>query len=238
MRLPPVAVPPTELEIRAFVSTRNFSIAGKREATMNLPENFPNEILGEQERNLTGLVPSSESEINSGTRRLEHNVPRPLSTIPSSETSIQSSQSSKKKALFGGKGIAICAMLGLAVGIAIGAEWPGAHALTENLKSYIFREPTFADSSKAEPTAQAAPAAPSVADSDFIKIQNKLNAIAQELSSVQQDVKELAAGQEQLRKAQWSLAGLQARLLNMQTMATLKQNKQPSGLTESRKDRH
>ena len=91
-----------------------------------VPANFPDKILGEQERNLPdALVPFSESEYEakSHIHRLEHIVTDPrVSTSPGDEASIPSSKPSKKKSLFGGKGIVICAMLSLATGIAVGAD--------------------------------------------------------------------------------------------------------------------
>ena len=195
---------------------------------MGLPENFPDEILGDEERNLTGVVPWSESDADSSRRRREHHVVNPtLSRISTGETSISPSKSLKRNALFGGKGIAICAALGSAVGITIGAAWPGAHSLTE--KSYNLRgvlAPIFAVSKKAELPVQVAPAIANVTAPDFSEIQNKLNTIAHELSSVQQNVKELAAGQERLRKTQEQLAQTQSRFAVLQTEANLKQNMQ------------
>jgi hypothetical protein len=241
----------------------------------HVPANFPDKILGEQERNLTDPpVPMSESEyfrteniharanrpmpivsakyapINThevapaveakpDIHRLEHIVTGPrVSTIPGDEASIPSSKPSKKKSLFGGKGIVICAMLSLATGIAVGAEW-STHSLTENLKSYNLRgvlETIFADQSKGQLAVQAAPAAANVTAPDFSEIQNQLNAIARGLSSVQQNINELTAGQEQMRKAQGQLAVLQAHLVNLQTVANAKQNKQSApAATEGRK---
>ena len=60
---------------------------------------------------------------------------------------------------------------------------------------------------------QPAPAAASVTAPDFSEIQNQLNAITRSVSSMQQNINELAVGQEQLRKAQWLLAGAQQRFL-------------------------
>ena len=176
-------------------------------------------------------------EANSDIPQLEHIVTDPhASTIPGDETSIPSSNPSKKTSLFGGKGIVICAMLSLATGIAVGAAWSRTHI--------------FADSSKGQPAVQAAPAAAVVTAPNFNEFQNQLNAIARDLSSVQRNVKELAAGQEhvqqninelaagqeQMRKAQGQLAALQARLVNLQTLANANQNKQPApAATERRK---
>ena len=129
-------------------------------------------------------------------------------------------------------------MLSLATGIAVGAEW-STHSLTENLKSYNLRgvlETIFADQSKGQLAVQAAPAAANVTAPDFSEIQNQLNAIARGLSSVQQNINELTAGQEQMRKAQGQLAVLQAHLVNLQTVANAKQNKQSApAATEGRK---
>ena len=183
------------------------------------------------------VVPAVED--NSDIPKLEHIGPVTdphISTIPGDEASIPSSKASKKTSLFGGKGIVICAMLSLATGIAVGAAWSRTHI--------------FADSSKGQPAVQAAPAAAVVTTPNFNEIQNQLNAIARDLSSVQQNVKELAAGQEhvqqninelaagqeQMRKAQGQLAALQARLVNLQTLANANQNKQPApAATERRK---
>ena len=208
-----------------------------------VPANFPDKILGEQERNLPdALVPFSESEYEakSHIHRLEHIVTDPrVSTSPGDEASIPSSKPSKKKSLFGGKGIVICAMLSLATGIAVGAVWSRTHSLTENWRSYNLRgvlETIFADPSKGQRAAQAAPAAANVTAPDFSEIQNQLNAIARGLSSVQQNINELTAGQEQMRKAQGQLAVLQAHLVNLQTVANAKQNKQSApAATEGRK---
>ena len=208
-----------------------------------VPANFPDKILGEQERNFPDhpLLPFSESEYeaNSHVHRLKHTVTGPrVSTIPGDEVSIPSSKPSKKKSLFGGKGIVICATLGLATGIAIGAEW-STHSLTENLKSYNLRgvlETIFA--SKGQQAAQAAPATAVVTAPDVSEILNQLNTIARDLSSVQQNINELAAGQEQIRKAQGQAAVLQAHLVNLQTVANAKQNKQSAPApapTEGRK---
>ena len=126
--------------------------------------------------------------------------------------------------------------------------WSRTHSLTDNLHGLL--ETILADSSKGERAAQAAPAAANVTAPDFSEIQNQLNAIARGLSSVQQNVKELAAGQEhvqqninelaagqeQMRKAQGQLAVLQAHLVNLQTVANAKQNKQSApAATEGRK---
>ena len=208
-----------------------------------VPAKFPDKILGEQERNLPDpLVPFSESEYEakSHIHRLEHIVTDPrVSTSPGDEASIPSSKPSKKTSLFGGKGIVICAMLSLATGIAVGAEWSRTHSLTENWKSNNLRgvlETIFADQSKGQLAVQAAPAAANVTAPDFSEIQNQLNAIARGLSSVQQNINELTAGQEQMRKAQGQLAVLQAHLVNLQTVANAKQNKQSApAATEGRK---
>jgi len=169
-------------------------------------------------------------ETNSDIHRLERIETGPdVSTIPSDEASIPSSKPSKKKSRFGAKGIVICAMLSLATGIAVVAAWSQTHSLTVNFKSYNFRgvlDTIFADSSKGQPAAQPAPAAPHVTSPDFSEIQNQLNAIVLSLSSMQQNINELAAGQEQIRKAQWQAAVLQARLFALQTVANAKENKQ------------
>ena len=125
-------------------------------------------------------------------------------------------------------------MLSLATGIAVGAMWSRTHSLTDNLHGLL--ETILADSSKGERAAQAAPAAANVTAPDFSEIQNQLNAIARGLSSVQQNINELTAGQEQMRKAQGQLAVLQAHLVNLQTVANAKQNKQSApAATEGRK---
>jgi hypothetical protein len=205
-----------------------------------VPANFPDKTLGERGRNLMApLVPWSESEheANADIHRLEHITGPQVSTIPSDEASISSSKPSKKKSRFGGKGIVICAML--ATGIAVVAAWSQTHSLTENLKSYNFRgvlDTIFADSSKGQPAAQPAPAAPQVTAPDFSEIQSQLNAIVLSLSSMRQDINELAAGQEQIRKAQWQAAVLQARLFALQTAANAKENKQSAhGATDGPK---
>jgi len=178
-------------------------------------------------------------EANSDIPRLEHIVTDPhVSTIPGDEASIPPSKASKKNFLFGGKGIVICAMLSLATGIAVGAAWSRTHSLTENWKSYNFRavETIFADSSKGEPAAQTAPAAAVVTAPNFNEIRNQLNGIARDLSSVQQNINELAAGQEQMRKTQGQFAVLQARLVALQTVANAKEDKKPApAATEGRK---
>ena len=169
------------------------------------------------------VVPAVEA--NSDIPQLEHIGPVTdphVSTIPGDEASIPSSKASKKTSLFGGKGIVICAMLSLATGIAVGAAWSRTHI--------------FADSSKGQPAAQAAPAAANVTAPNFNEIQNQLNAIARGLSSVQQHINELATGQDEIRKTQGQLAVLQARLVNAQTVANAKQDKQPApAATEGRK---
>lgn len=180
-----------------------------------------------------------------------------VSTIPGDEASIPSSKPSKKKSRFGGIGIVICAMLSLVTGIAVGAAWSPhsltENLKSYNFRGVL--ETIFADSSKGHPTAQAtvasvaapdlseiqnqvnaiarsvssmqpAPAA-SVTAPDFSEIQNQLNAITRTVSSMQQNINDLAVGQEQIRKAQWQLAGAQQRLVNLQTLANAKQNKQP-----------
>jgi hypothetical protein len=213
----------------------------KRPSSANIPDN------GEQERFLMGrvFVPLSEittendacakpapidthevvpaGEANSDIPQLEHIVTDPhVSTTPGDEASIPPSKASKKTSLFGGKGIVICAMLSLATGIAVGAAWSRTHI--------------FADSSKGQPAAQVAPAAAVVTAPNFNEIQNQLNAIARGLSSVQQHINELATGQEEIRKTQGQLAVLQARLVNAQTVANAKQDKQPApAATEGRK---
>ena len=195
------------------------------------PADFPDKVLGEQERNFTDPpVPFSEKEyFKTGNFHARAGEPTP-------GVSAKPAPPSKKTSLFSGKGIIICAMLSLATGIAVGASWSRTHI--------------FADSSKGQPAVQAAPAAAVVTTPNFNEIQNQLNAIARDLSSVQQNVKELAAGQEhvqqninelaagqeQMRKAQGQLAALQARLVNLQTLANANQNKQPApAATERRK---
>jgi len=182
-------------------------------------------------------------EANSDIPQLEHIITDPhVSTIPGDEASIPPSKPSKKTSLFGGKGIVICAMLSLATGIAVGAAWSRTHFLTENWKSYNLRgvETIFADSSKGQLAAQAAPTAAVVTAPDVSEILNQLNAIARDLSSVQQNINELAAGHEQMRKTQGQLAEAQSRvqshLAALQAQANAKQNKQSApAATESRK---
>jgi hypothetical protein len=168
-------------------------------------------------------------EANSDIPQLEHIVTDPrISTIPGDEASIPSSRPSKGKSLFGDKGIVICAMLSLATGIAVGAAWSRTRPLTENWKSYNLRgvEAIFADSSKGQLAAQAAPAAAVVTAPDVGEILNQLNAIARDLSTVQQNINELAAGHEQMRKTQGQLAEAQSHLAALQAQAYAKQNKQ------------
>ena len=99
-----------------------------------------------------------------------------VSTIPDDEASIPSSKTSKKTSLFSGKGIVISAMLGLAIGIAVGSDWSWTHPLTENWKSNSLRgvlETIFvSDASKGQRVVQAAPAAANVTAPDFSEIQN------------------------------------------------------------------
>ena len=91
------------------------------------------------------------------------------------------------------------------------------HSLTENWKSNDLRgvlETTFADRPKGQQAVQAAPAAADVTAPDVSEIQNQLNAIARDLSSVQQNINELTAGQEQIRKAQGSWRRPSKRILS------------------------
>jgi hypothetical protein len=54
-----------------------------------------------------------------------------------------------------------------------------------------------------------------------------MDAIARDLSLVQQNIKELAAGQEKIRKTQEQLAETQSHLAAVQAQANAKQNKRP-----------
>ena len=183
-----------------------------------LPISFLDETLGEQERNA----------------RLERIIGAQLSTVPGDEASIPGGEASipapktlKKKPMVRGKGIVICTILTLATGIVIGAEWP---SLSQNLKSYKhgILETIFAVTSKGQ-LAQAAPPAAAVTAPELSEILNRLNAM-------EHSVNELAAGQEQIRKAQSDLAALQSRLVAAQPVANAKQNKQSApDVTEGRK---
>jgi hypothetical protein len=192
--------------------------------------NFSNETLCEQELN----------------SRLERIFIPHVSTVPGDEASIEASKPAKKKHMLGvksGKGILIFAMVSLVTLIAVAAEWP--HSLTENLKSYKrgVLESIFAVTSKGQRAAQAAPAPADVTAPDVSEILNRLNAIDRSVSSMQQNVNELAAGQAQIRKTQLDIAVLQSRFLAAQTIANAKQNKQSTpdaieGRRFSRRDYH
>jgi len=176
--------------------------------------NFSNETLCEQELN----------------SRLERIFSPHLSTVPGDEASIEASKPAKRKHMLdgkGGKGILIFATVSLVTLIAVAAEW-WPHSLTENLKSYKrgVVENIFAVTSKDQRAAQAAPAPADVTAPDISEILNRLNAIDRGLSSMQQNVNELAASQAQISKTQLDIAVLQSRLLAAQTIANAKQNKQ------------
>ena len=120
------------------------------------PADFPDKILGEEERNLTdppvpfsekeyfGTAPTNTHEVapavktNSDIPRLERIVTGPhVSTIPGDEASIPSSKPSKKNSLFGGKGIVICAVLSLATGITVGAIWSRTPSTGNYLSRFV-----------------------------------------------------------------------------------------------------
>ena len=167
-----------------------------------------------------------EQELNS---RLERIFTGPhVSMVPGDEASIKISKPSKRKPMLGGKGILIFAMLGLATGIAVAAAWSWPHSLIDDLKSYKrgVVETIFAVTSKGQGAVQVSAATPDVTARDVSEILNRLDAIDRGLSSMQQNVNELAAGQAQIRKEQLDLAVLQARLVAKQTIANAKQNKQ------------
>ena len=84
------------------------------------PADFPDKVLGEQERNFTDPpVPFSEKEyFKTGNFHARAGEPTP-------GVSAKPAPPSKKTSLFSGKGIIICAMLSLATGIAVGASGRG-----------------------------------------------------------------------------------------------------------------
>jgi len=180
-----------------------------------LPINFLDETLGEQERNarLERIIGPQVSMIPDD----ETSIPDDEASIPGGEASIPASKTLKKKPMLSGKGIVICAILSLATGIVVAAEWP---SLSQNLKSYKhdILETNFVATSKSQP-AQAAPPPAAVTAPELSAILNRLNAI-------EHSVNELAAAQEQIRKAQSDLAALQSRLVASQPVANAKQNKQ------------
>lgn len=200
-----------------------------------VPANVPDKIFGERGRNLVApLVPFSESEreANADIQLLEHTVTSPrASTSPGDEAASPSSKPSKKNNLFDGKGIVIATILGLATGAALGGVWSSPHIFTENLKATNLRgvvETIFAGSSKAEQSAQPLPVAAGATDPKLSAITDQLVAIATDLSSVQQNIKELASGQEQIRNLQVQLALTQSRFAVLQAQANIQQKTQPS----------
>jgi hypothetical protein len=182
----------------------------------------------EKKMNFSALEPAQDKiqqELNS---RLESIFTgSQVSMIPGDEASIEAAKPPEKTRTFRGKGIIIFAMMCLVTGIAVKADWSWVHSLTENLKSYErgVVETISVITSKAQPAAQAAPVAATVTSPDVSEILNRLNAIDRGLSSMQQSVTELAAGQAQLRKAQLDLAVVQSRLVALQTVASAKENK-------------
>jgi hypothetical protein len=159
--------------------------------------------------------------------RLEHVVTgADVSTMPGDEASIPSPDSSKKHSLVGRKSIVVCAVLSLAIGIIIGVAWSTTNALTANslrdAQKTIFSVP-----SKAEQTPQPSPVVATATDPAVTEIAQRMDAIARDLSLVQQNIKELAAGQEKIRKTQEQLAETQSHLAAVQAQANAKQNKRP-----------
>jgi hypothetical protein len=160
-----------------------------------------------------------------------------VSTVPdylSTETDhdIPSSKSPKKRFLLGSKGIVICAMLVLATGMSVGGEWAGTNGLIEywklnNLPSAL--EAIFAGSSTEKHSPQAAPAP------DSTDLAHQLNMIARDVLLIQQNIKELASAQAQIRTAQeQQLSDTQSQLAALRAQLTAKQ-KPLSALPERRK---
>ena len=169
-----------------------------------------------------------------------------VTTMPIDQVSTQFSKSSKEKFRVSREGILLATTLGLAFGIAIGGVWSSPH-LTENLKATNLHgvvEAIFAGSSNAEqPTQQPLPAS---TDTKLSEIADQLVALTSDLSSMKRNIKELATGQEQIRKAQEQLvqtqlagqehirktheqlAQMQSRFSALQAQANLKQHPQPS----------
>ena len=163
--------------------------------------------------------------------------------------SARPSKSLNKKFRFSPKGILVAMVLGQVIGLAIGAAWSSPSAFTENLKATDLRglvEGVFAGSSKPDQSAQLLSAAADARGPKLNEIVDQLVAIGSDLSAVKQDIKEIAAGQEQIRqaqeqlaetqsagqerirKAQEQLAQAQSRFAASQLQAHLKQNPQPS----------
>jgi hypothetical protein len=148
------------------------------------------------------------------------------STVPNNLTTetgyeIPSSKSPNKRFLLGSKGIVICAMLVLATGMSIGGEWAGTNGLIEylklnNLPSAL--EAIFAGSSTEKHSAQAAPAP------DSTDLAHQLNMIARDVLLIQQNIKELASAQAQIRTAQeQQLSDTQSQLAALRAQLTAKQ---------------
>ena len=173
----------------------------------------------------SGSLIGSNSDLDAPQRQLTDphvsTVPDYLTTETGHE--IPSSKSRKKRALLGGKSIIICAMLVLATGISIGGEWTGTNALIEYWKSNNLPNALgaiFRDSSIDKGSAQAEPAT----HPDFNDLAHQLNIIARDVSLMQQNIKELASAQQQIRttheqqvlETQSQLAALQAQLATKQ----------------------
>ena len=107
------------------------------------PADFPDKVLGEQERNFTDPpVPFSEKEyFKTGNFHARAGEPTP-------GVSAKPAPPSKKTSLFSGKGIIICAMLSLATGIAVGASWSRTELEINNLRG---RKHIFADRRRDSP---------------------------------------------------------------------------------------
>lgn len=145
------------------------------------------------------------------------------------------------------KGIIVAAMLGLAAGIAINGEWSLSQSSAENLKANLrgVVETVFAGSSKTEQSAKFPQPPSDATDATLREIADQLVALAEALSTMQQNMKELATtqqqirkdqaqlaqtqsiGQDQIRKTQEQLAQTQSRFLALQAQTNLKQNPQP-----------
>jgi hypothetical protein len=187
---------------------------------------------------------------NSDILRLKHVKTDPdVTTMPADQASSPFSDSSKKRFRVSRKGVIIATMLGLATGIAIGGEWSSPHTFIENLKAANLHgviETIFADSPKAELSAQQALQPARATDTKLSEIADQLVGLASDLSSVKENMEELKTGQEQIRKvqeqlaqtqftgqeqirkAQEQLAQMQLRFAALQAQANLKQNAQPN----------
>lgn len=177
-------------------------------------------------------------ELDSGLDRPQRRLRDPrISTVPdflTTETGheIPSSKSPKKRFLRGSKGIVICAMLVLATGMSIGGEWTGTNGLIEywklnNLPSAL--EAIFAGSSTEKHSVQATPAP------DSNELAHQLNMIAGDVLLIQQNLKELASAQAQIRTAhEQQLSETQSQLAALRAQLTARQ-KPPSAPPEKRK---